>query len=283
MGMALEISLLLMSVFAGVLGSILGLGGGIVVIPALTLAYGVNIRYAIGASIVSVIATSSGAAATYVRDHLTNVRLAIFLEIGTTLGALSGAFIAAYIQSNVLFLLFALLLLQSAYLMWRRGRQTEHSETTETVAHPWAYKMKLNSSYPDALLGKEVPYLVHAVPLGFFYMLGAGLLSGLLGIGSGILKVLAMDSAMKLPIKVSSATSNFMIGVTAAASAGAYYMRGDIIPSLAAPVAIGVLIGSLIGTKIMVHLPAKTIRKFFIVVLLVVAVQMGLRGLGVRL
>lgn len=281
--MLLELSLLLMSIFAGFLGSILGLGGGIVVIPVLTLAYGVNIRYAIGASIVSVIATSSGAAATYVRDHLTNVRLAIFLEIGTTLGAITGAVIAAYVKSDVLFILFSLLLLQSAYLMWKRGKHIEHSAAVENEAHPWAYKMKLNSSYPDALLGKEVSYLVHAVPLGFFYMLGAGLLSGLLGIGSGILKVLAMDSAMKLPIKVSSATSNFMIGVTAAASAGAYYMRGDIIPSLAAPVAIGVLIGSLFGTKLMTRLPAAMIRKFFIIVLLIVAIQMGLRGFGVRI
>jgi uncharacterized membrane protein YfcA len=281
--MLLEFSLLAMSIFAGLLGSILGLGGGIIVIPALTLAYGVNIRYAIGASIVSVIATSSGAAATYVRDHLTNVRLAIFLEIGTTLGAISGAFIAASVKSDVLFILFALLLLQSAYLMWKRGKQIHHDGAVETKAHPWAYKMKLNSSYPDALLGKEISYLVHSVPLGFFYMLGAGLLSGLLGIGSGILKVLAMDSAMKLPIKVSSATSNFMIGVTAAASAGAYYMRGDIIPSLAAPVAIGVLIGSLFGTKLMTRLPAATIRKSFIIVLLVVAIQMGLRGFGIRI
>lgn len=281
--MLLEVSLLIMSVFAGVLGSILGLGGGIIVIPTLTLAYGVNIRYAIGASIVSVIATSSGAAASYVRDHLTNVRLAIFLEIGTTIGAITGAAIAAYVNSQMLFVLFGLILLQSAYLMWKRGKQTTHGESTESKAHPWADYMKLNSSYPDALLKKEVPYLVQAVPVGLLYMLAAGLLSGLLGIGSGILKVLAMDSAMKLPIKVSSATSNFMIGVTAAASAGAYYMRGDIIPSLAAPVAIGVLIGSLIGARLMTRLPAATIRKFFIVVLLIVAVQMCLRGFGIRI
>jgi uncharacterized membrane protein YfcA len=281
--MLLEVSLLLMSVFAGVLGSVLGLGGGIVVIPTLTLVYGVNIRYAIGASIVSVIATSSGAAASYVRDHLTNVRLAIFLEIGTTLGAITGAAIAAYVNSEFLFVLFALLLLQSAYLMWKRGKQTRHSESTEVKAHRWANHMKFNSSYPDAILKKEVPYLVQAVPVGFLYMLAAGLLSGLLGIGSGILKVLAMDSAMKLPIKVSSATSNFMIGVTAAASAGAYYMRGDIIPSLAAPVALGVLIGSLIGAKLMTRLPAALIRKVFIVVLILVAVQMGLRGFGIRI
>src|SRR6185312_4242909 len=281
--MFLEMSLLFMSVFAGILGSILGLGGGIIVIPALTLICGVKIRYAVGASILSLIATSSGAAASYVRDHLTNVLLAIFLEVGTTIGAITGAMIAAYVKSEFLFILFALLLLHSAYLMWQRGKQTEHSESTETTAHPWANYMQLNSSYPDAVLKKDVPYLVQAVPVGFLYMLGAGLLSGLLGIGSGTLKVLAMDSAMKLPIKVSSATSNFMIGVTAAASAGAYYMRGDIIPALAAPVALGVLLGSLLGAKLMVRLPAALIRKVFIIVLILVAVQMGLRGLGIRI
>jgi uncharacterized membrane protein YfcA len=272
--------LLCISVFAGILGSILGLGGGIIVIPALTLGFGIDIRYAIGASIVSVIATSSGAAARYVRDHMTNVRLAIFLEVGTTTGAILGAVISSYIHSNFLFILFALLLLQSAYMMWSRGKN-EHAVLQ--TAHPWATYLKLNSSYPDYHLGKEVEYLVDNVPLGFFYMLGAGLLSGLLGIGSGILKVLAMDSAMKLPIKVSSATSNFMIGVTAAASAGAYYMKGDILPEIAAPVAIGILIGSLLGAHWMTRLPNKVIRKVFIFVLIVVAIQMGLRGLGIRI
>jgi uncharacterized membrane protein YfcA len=271
------------SIFAGALGAILGLGGGIIVIPALTLGLGIDIRYAIGASIVSVIATSSGAAARYVRDRMTNVRLAIFLEAGTTTGAILGAIISSYVHSNFLFILFALVLLQSAYLMWKRGKQEANGVVILQKAHPWADKLKLNSSYPDAVLKKEVSYLVDNVPLGFVYMLGAGVLSGLLGIGSGILKVLAMDSAMKLPIKVSSATSNFMIGVTATASAGAYYMKGDILPQIAAPVAVGILVGSLIGAQLMTKMSNKAIRKFFIIVLIIVAVQMGLRGLGIRI
>ncbi len=269
------------SIFAGVLGAILGLGGGIIVIPALTLILGIDIRYAIGASIVSVIATSSGAAARYVRDHMTNIRLAIFLEVATTTGALCGAVLSSYIQSRYLFILFSLLLLQSAFMMWKRGRQKQAADNKDkNKGHAWAHHLKLNSHYPDFHLQRDVEYLVENVPLGFFYMFGAGILSGLLGIGSGVLKVLAMDSAMKLPIKVSSATSNFMIGVTAAASAGAYYMKGDILPEIAAPVAIGVLIGSFLGAHFMTKMHSDVIRKIFIFVLIVISVQMGIKGFG---
>lgn len=271
-----ELLLFATSVFAGTLGAILGLGGGIILVPAMTLGFGIPIRYAVGASIVSVIATSSGAAAAYVRDRMTNIRLAIFLEIATTTGALAGAVLSGLIRPRYLYLIFAAVLLQSAYLMVRRKGQAEGGATQ---AHPWAIRLKLNSSYPDRALGREVSYLVTHVPLGFAYMLAAGLLSALLGIGSGALKVLAMDSAMRLPIKVSSATSNFMIGVTAAASAGAYFLRGDIVPELASPVAVGVLLGAWVGTKLMMRLPAQKIRVAFIVVLLVIAVQMALRGL----
>lgn len=274
----LELSILFTGIIGGTLGAILGLGGGIIIIPALTLIYGYNIRYAIGASIVSVIATSSGAAATYVKDRITNIRLAIFLEIATSLGALVGVVISTYLRSNILFILFGLLLLHSAYLMWRKG---ERKNASRNNGHPWAHHLKLHSSYPDAKLGREIAYFVENVPLGFLYMLGAGILSGLLGIGSGILKVLAMDTAMGLPIKVSSATSNFMIGVTAAAGAGAYFMRGDIVPELAAPVALGVLVGSWIGTYWMARLPSAHIRRMFVLVLLIVSVQMILRGFGV--
>jgi uncharacterized membrane protein YfcA len=274
--------MVLISIFAGALGSILGLGGGIIVIPALTLLFGVDIRYAIGASIVSVIATSSGAAARYVRDHMTNIRVAIFLEVATTTGAIFGAILSSYIQSRFLFLLFSLLLLQSAFTMWRRG-DPEKKELSKTPSkgHPWAHFLKLHSHYPDFHLGKNVNYVVENVPLGFLYMFGAGILSALLGIGSGALKVLAMDSAMKLPIKVSSATSNFMIGVTAAASAGAYYMKGDIKPEIAAPVALGVLIGSYIGAGLMTKMKSHLIRKIFIFILLIISVQMGIKGLGI--
>lgn len=267
------------SIFAGALGAILGLGGGIVVIPALTLLFGVDIRHAIGASIVSVIATSSGAAARYVRDHMTNIRLAIFLEVATTTGAICGAVISSYFESRYLFFLFSALLLHSAYMMWRRGAQEKlEAGASPGIGHPWSHKLQLNSHYPDFHLGKDVNYLVENVPLGFIYMFGAGILSALLGIGSGILKVLAMDSAMKLPIKVSSATSNFMIGVTAAASAGAYYMKGDILPEIAAPVSLGVLVGSFLGAHYMNKMKNHWIRTIFIFVLLIVSIQMVMKG-----
>ena len=270
-----EAVVFVVSVIAGVLGSILGLGGGVVIVPVLTLVFGINIRYAVGASIVSVIATSSGAAATYVKDHITNIRVAMFLEVATTLGALGGAILAPFIPTRGLFVLFAAILMYSAFAMTRR--RTEHHAVAPDA---WASRLKLSSSYPDPALGREVSYAVTGVPLGFALMLGAGLISGLLGIGSGALKVPAMDSAMKLPIKVSSATSNFMIGVTAAASAGAYFMRGDIVPLLAAPVALGVLLGSLFGTRIMMRLPAAKVRGLFVIVLVAIAVQMALKALG---
>ncbi len=272
-----EFSLFLISIVAGIFGAVLGLGGGIVIVPALTLLFGVNIRYAIGASIVSVIATSSGAAAAYVRDHITNIRVAMLLEIATTIGALAGAVLAPYVPQRILFFLFALIMLFSAGAMFRkRGEERPLTHTDDG----WANRLRLNSSYPDQALGRTVDYAVTRVPLGFTLMLGAGVISALLGVGSGSLKVPAMDSAMKLPIKVSSATSNFMIGVTAAASAGAYYMRGEILPFLVAPVAIGVLLGSILGARIMMKLSGGMIRKCFLAILLLVAFEMMLKAFG---
>lgn len=267
-----ELLLLLTSVAAGTLGALLGLGGGIIVIPVLTLLYGVDIRYAIAASLISIVATSSGAAASYLRDSLTNLRLAVFLEIGTVTGAVVGFLIASYAKAQVLYFLFGGFLLFSALMMLRK-----RSEHAATVSHPWATALKLNSSYPDAK-GEIIHYQVEQVPFGLIAMFGAGILSALLGIGSGILKVLAMDGAMKLPIKVSSATSNFMIGVTASASAGAYFLRGDVRPEIAAPVAVGILAGSFLGAKLMVRMPADLIRKIFVVLLAIVSVQMIMKG-----
>jgi len=275
-----EIGLVAMSVAVGMLGAVLGLGGGVMLVPGLTLLFGVNLRYAIGASIVSVIATSSGAAASYVRDHLTNLRLATFLNVATVLGALTGAFLAAKLETRWLFLLFALMLLQSAWFMLRRQ---DASLQEEAPGDPWAERLRLSGSYPDRVLARDVPYRPVRVWLGFALMWGAGVLSALLGIGSGALKVLAMDTAMRLPIKVSSASSNFMIGVTAAASAGTYFVKGDIVPELAAPVALGVLAGAWAGTRLMVRLPSQRIRKVFVVVLVVIGVQMALRGFGIQL
>ncbi|KHD87127.1 MAG: permease [Bdellovibrio sp. ArHS] len=270
----LELLLLVTAIGAGFLGALLGLGGGLIIVPVLTLVYHVDIRYAIAASLISIVATSSGAAASYLKDSLTNLRLAVFLEIGTVAGAIVGFFISAYIQAKSLFLLFGLLLLFSALMMLRK--RAEHL-TAEN--HPWAESLKLNGSYPEGD-GHWVDYKVQNVPWGLFAMFGAGILSALLGIGSGIFKVLAMDGAMKLPIKVSSATSNFMIGVTASASAGAYLLRGDVHPEIAAPVAVGIIVGSFVGAKVMTKMPAKRIRQIFVVVLAIVSIQMIVKGLS---
>jgi uncharacterized membrane protein YfcA len=205
------------AVGAGLLGALAGLGGGILIVPLLTIGFGLDIRYAIGVSIISVIATSSGAAAAYVRDHLTNVRVGMFLEVGTTLGAVTGAFIAGHLNSQILFTLFGIVLLLSVVPTIRKlGEETPVGVTNDRTAE----RLRLASAYPDQALGRDVSYQVTRVPSGLAMMYAAGVTSGLLGIGSGVLKVLAMDTAMRLPIKVSTATSNFMIGVTAAASAG---------------------------------------------------------------
>ncbi len=269
-----ELILLFVSVIAGFLGSLLGLGGGIIVIPTLTLLFHVNIRYAIAASLISIVATSSGAAAGFLRDHLTNLRLAVFLEIGTVCGAILGFLISRQVKPAFLFVLFGGFLFFSAIMMLlKKGDSLSQND------HPWSKSLGLGGSYPTPQ-GQVISYKIEHAPLGLFLMLLAGLLSALLGIGSGIFKVLAMDGVMKVPMKVSSATSNFMIGVTATASAGAFLFRGDIRPEIAAPVSIGIIIGSYTGARVMVHMPAKTIRKIFVVVLGVVSIQMIMKGLS---
>lgn len=267
----------LASVVAGVLGSLLGLGGGIIVIPVLTLLLGVSIHEAIGASIVSVIATSSGAAAAYVRDKLTNIRVGMFLEMATTAGALMGAFLTTILAPRWLYILFALVLGYSAYAMFQRRNEELPGPVTP---HPLAVRLKLAGSYYDTALQRQVEYNATGVYPGFGIMWVAGLISGLLGIGSGLFKVLGMDLFMRLPMKVSTATSNFMIGVTAAASAGLYFMRGIINPGIAAPVALGVLLGALLGTRIMAHTRSVTLRKLFFPVLAYTAIEMLIKGLG---
>lgn len=269
-----EAILLLTSIGAGFLGSLLGLGGGIIIVPTLSLLFHVNIRYAIAASLISIVATSSGAAASFLRDHLTNLRLAVFLEMGTVLGAICGFLISKQVKPSFLFLLFGVFLFFSAVMMLKKK-----GDALSQKDHPWSHKLKLAGSFPTRG-GQEIAYKIEQVPLGLFLMLLAGLLSALLGIGSGIFKVLAMDGVMKVPMKVSSATSNFMIGVTATASAGAFLLRGDIRPEIAAPVSVGIIIGSWVGARAMVKMPADTIRKIFVVVLTIVSIQMIMKGLG---
>ncbi|AEY66154.1 sulfite exporter TauE/SafE family protein [Clostridium sp. BNL1100] len=269
------IVILFISVLAGFLGSLLGLGGGIIITPALTLLLGIDIKYAIGASIISVIATSSGSAIAYLKDRITNVRVGMFLEIATTTGALTGAFLAGLFSTKYLYLIFGFLLLYSALNMFKKRKQ----ELPKYISpSPLAEKLNLSGAYYDKVLSETVEYNVTGVYGGFGMMYVAGVISGLLGIGSGILKVMAMDSFMKLPMKVSTATSNFMIGVTAAASAGIYLSRGNIDPGIAAPVALGVLFGASIGTKVMQRLKSSTLRLVFIPVLLYVSIQMIVKG-----
>lgn len=268
------------SLLAGLLGSLVGLGGGVLIVPLLTLAFGLPIQYAIGASIIAVIATSSGAAAAYVRDRMTNIRIGMFLELATTAGAVSGAFLAGYLAPHLLFIIFGIVLLISAIpLIFKLGEELPLGVKNDR----WATWLHLGGSYPDEHMKREVDYQVTRTPLGLAMMYIAGVISGLLGIGSGTFKVLALDTIMRLPMKVSTTTSNFMIGVTAAASAGIYFSRGDVLPLVAAPVALGVLLGAVVGARLLSHLSNKTLRLIFLPVMGAIALEMVLRGVGVVL
>jgi uncharacterized protein len=266
------ILIFLCSLVAGLLGSLTGLGGGVIIVPVLALLFGVNIRYAVGASLVSVIATSSGAAAAYVKEGFSNIRIGMFLEMATTAGAVSGALLAAHVSSAAIAVIFGVMLLASAYLSSRP--QPEHFPRTGT--NRLAEKLKMTGTYP---LG-EVPeeYEARAIPFGLGVSYLAGIMSGLLGIGGGALKVLAMDQVMRIPFKVSTATSNFMIGVTAAASAGIYLRRGYIDPALAMPVMLGVLAGSMAGSRALPGAKTRALRILFSAVIVVLAFEMIYKG-----
>lgn len=266
---------------ASALGGVLGMASGIFIVPILTLLFGVDIHVAIGASIVSVIACSCGSAAPFLKGRLTNIRLAIVLETATTFGALTGVFLIGLVSPSILYGLFAVILLLSAQQMLARRREVV--DTGVPNASSWATRLRLHSSYPDRVSGQEVRYQVGRVPFAMLLMYGAGLISALLGIGSGVLKIPAMDTALRLPIKVSSATSNFMIGVTAAASAGAYFVRGDIDILIAGPIALGSVVGSLAGARALMALPTDRLRVFFVIVLVLLAAQMLLSALDIRL
>ncbi len=267
----------LCSLIAGFLGSLTGLGGGVVIVPLLALGFGVDIRYAIGASLVSVIATSSGAAAAYVKEGFSNIRIGMFLEMATTFGALVGASIATGVSTGLIAVIFGVVLIYSAYLSSR----PQPSEPSKTSPDFLARFLRMDTSYPGP--GGPVDYSVHAIPAGFSLMFVAGTLSGLLGIGSGAVKVLAMDQIMRIPFKVSTATSNFMIGVTAAASAGLYLNRGYIDPGVAMPVMLGVLIGSLLGARELPGAKTRALRIVFAIVILGLGIEMIYNGLTGRL
>jgi uncharacterized membrane protein YfcA len=267
------------SFLAGFLGALTGLGGGVIIVPMLVVFFGIDMPYAIGVSLVSVIATSSGAAASYVKEGFSNIRIAMLFEMATTTGGLLGAVLVALaiVPTQALSIIFGVVLFVSAVL----ARKVRTEKDRPTQADPLATRLGLNGSFP----GPEGPrgYFVQRVPTGFGLMFVAGIISGLLGIGSGALKVLAMDQAMRIPFKVSTTTSNFMIGVTAAASAGVYLGSGYIDPALALPVVLGVLLGSVLGARLLVNLRTALLRGVFSVVLLILALQMIYKGLGGRM
>jgi uncharacterized protein len=265
------------SLIAGLAGALTGLGGGVVLVPLLTLLFKVDVRYAIGASLVSVIATSSGAAAAFVKEGFSNIRIGMFLEIATTLGAILGATLAARVSTHAIAIIFGVVLLFSAYF----SRKPRSPAERDLAADPLATRLRLNGSFPDE--GGNRSYNVQHVPAGWGLMFSAGALSGLLGIGSGAMKVLAMDQAMKIPFKVSTTTSNFMIGVTAAASAGVYLSRGYIDPGLAMPVMLGVLAGSLLGARILIRAQTKYLRLGFSLVIVLLAIEMLYNGISGRI
>lgn len=267
---------------AGILGAIMGIGGGMIVTPVMTMIMGLPIRYAIAASVIAVIATSSGSTIAYLRDDLLNLRVAMFLEIATTIGAIAGAIAAGFVPGQLLYWLFGALLIFSTYNMIRKliGKTDSAPATTDDAI---ARKMRLNGTYYDKAASKQVDYSVTNVPGGFAMMFGAGVASGMLGIGSGAFKVIAMDTIMHMPLKPSSATSNLMMGVTAAASATVYFFNGSMQPQIAAPLAIGILIGATIGTRIMPLLPTRILRMIFIPIIGYMGIQMFLKGFGVSI
>ena len=269
--------LLIASVAAGFVGSLTGLGGGVVLIPVLTLVFKVDIHYAIGTSLISVIATSSGAAAAYVKEGISNIRLGIFLELATTVGAITGAFLATYLSTSTIAIVFGIILVFSSIVSF--FKQEDH-----VVRDPGSYlarRLRLNNSFPSSQ--GQISYSVKNILGGFLMMNVAGVVSGLLGIGSGALKVIAMDNIMRVPFKVSTTTSNFMIGVTAAASAGIYLRRGYIDPGLSMPVVLGVLIGAFVGSKILFATRTRSLKIFFALVILVLATEMIYNGITQRI
>lgn len=281
MDIGFGIWLFAMAIGASALGGALGMASGIFIVPLLTMFGGVTIHTAVAASIVSVIACSCGSAASLLQNGFTNIRIAIVLETATTLGALTGVVLIGIVSTRFLFFLFGAILLVSAWQMMMR--RSEQGEVGDGDRQDWATALRLHSTYPNRVLGREIFYRVRRLPLGLSLMYGAGVVSAMLGIGSGVLKIPAMDTALRLPIKVSSATSNFMIGVTAAASGIAYFVRGDIVPAIAGPVALGSVLGAILGGRLLTAISAEKLRLFFVVILIALAGLMLLSAFGVRL
>jgi uncharacterized protein len=275
-GLLFLLAVFAIAVAAGLLGSLVGLGGGIVIVPALTLLFGVDIHYAVGASLISVIATSSASTLAFLRERLCNVRIGMFLELATVTGALAGAGIAGLLEGRWLFVLFGLLLFVSAGFMLSGSRD---DSAPDCERDPLSRACRLEGAYLDRVSGRQVEYAAVRTPIGLAIMWLAGAVSGLLGIGAGVFKVPAMDAAMRLPLKVSTATSNFMMGVTAAASAAVYFSRGDVNPLIAGPVALGVLIGARWGSRLVPRLRVAYLRRLFVVAMVLIAARMLYQGI----
>lgn len=274
------ITIILGGIIAGIVGSLTGLGGATVLVPVLTLFYGIPIIFATGASLVSTIATSAGSASAYTKQKITNVKIGIGLEIATTAGAIVGSLTAVYVYSNsfdwVIYIIFGLVLLISLIPTVQRGKYEE----PPLKPPDWSTKLfQLVGSYFDKRLGRKISYTGIRWWLAEIIMFFAGLISGLLGIGSGALKVLGMDWAMNLPMKVTTTTSNFMIGITAATGSSIYWYEGYIQVFIAAATAIGVLIGSFIGAKILMRITNKNVRWIFFTILSFLGIEMLQRGL----
>jgi uncharacterized membrane protein YfcA len=272
-----DIAVMAVAFVAGVIGALIGLGGGVMITPLLVLGFGIDIRYAMGAALASVIATSSGAAAAYLRDGISNIRVGLFLCVATTGGAVAGAMLAVVLDQAVLSIVFGAALLVTVLLSLRKK---EELTGAAAASDPLAEKLRLPGSLPSRQ--GSIPYAVHHVVPGFLIMIVAGILSGLLGIGSGAFKVVAMDQVMRIPFKVTTATSNFMIGVTAAASVGIYLKRGYLDPALVAPVILGVLAGAFVGAKLLPVAPVKVLRLIFFTAVSVIGLQMILRGFHIN-
>ncbi|HUX09983.1 MAG TPA: sulfite exporter TauE/SafE family protein [Terriglobia bacterium] len=275
MSTSLILVLMALGSFAtGVVGALTGLGGGIILVPMLVLIFHIHMRYAAGASLIAVIATSSGAAAAFLSEGYTNLRVGMFLQLTSIGGGIAGAFLLTLVPVPALMTVFGLVLLYSGYLSFRRKEEAEEGRPSD----PLAVRLHMEGSYPAA--GGWEPYKVFRVIPSFLLMGVAGIISGLLGIGAGAVNVLAMDQVMRLPYKVSTSTSNFMIGITAAASAGIYLHHGYIDPVLAMPVMLGVFGGAVVGARLLMFLRAKPLRIFFSVVVLVMAIEMIYKGLA---
>jgi uncharacterized membrane protein YfcA len=278
-----EVILAGIGVAAGVLGALVGIGGGIIVVPCLVLLFGVSIRVAVATSLIAVVATSTAAGSVYVGSGTANMRLGMTLEVATTLGGITGGLIAAWIAPTVLAGVFGVMMGITAALMFRGREGHAVASSSEVGARAgWEDSVHLGGGYVDER-GALVAYRAERVPIGLAISLLAGVLSGMLGVGGGFLKVPAMVLGMRVPFKVAAATSNFMIGVTAASSLFVYFARGDVHPAIAAPIAVGISLGALLGTMLAHRMAPAALRRILAIILLLVGMQMVLKSFGVEL